>query len=327
MAHNLSETKGKPAMMYTGEKPWHGLGTKLEKAATAAEAIAAAGLDWRVTKEPIYLKDGRMIPGRYATVREDNRSILGSVGEVYRPLQNKEAFSFFDAVVGSKEAIYHTAGALGQGERVWILAKLPGEIVVTKQDVTEKYLLLTNTHDASSAVAMLFTPIRVVCQNTLNVALEAGAERQTVRHTVNMGLKVADVAHGLGIVHQRFEAFGEAARAMTGAKMGGEAWREFLRGCGIIPADEAKALTTRTQNIVNEIGALFEKGRGNDLPGVKHTAWGAFNAVAEYVDYARSSKGDKEEGRATSLLFGSGAKLKQRAWDTAFDLVGGKLKG
>jgi len=124
------------SMMYVGQKPWHGLGTKLEKVATSEEAIIAAGLDWKVTKEPLFLKNGTMIESSYATVREDNHNVLGVVGRVYEPLQNKGAFQFFDAVVGIKEAMYHTAGALGNGECVWILAKLPGVVRVVGDDVT-----------------------------------------------------------------------------------------------------------------------------------------------------------------------------------------------
>ena len=134
-------------MMYVGEKPWHGLGKRLENAATSAEAIKAAGLDWKVTKEPLFLEGGTRLEKALATVREDTGAVLGVVGKVYQPLQNKDAFKFFDAVVGIKEAMYHTAGALGDGECVWILAKLPGVVRVVGDDITEKYLLLTNRHD------------------------------------------------------------------------------------------------------------------------------------------------------------------------------------
>lgn len=315
MAHNLN------SMMYTGAKPWHGLGTKLDNVATAEEAIKAASLDWKVTKEPIYLKDGREIGDKFATVREDTKDILGIVGHVYRPLQNKEAFSFFDAVVGSKDAIYHTAGALGVGERIWILAKLPGEIQVIGEDVTEKYLLLTNTHDGSGAINMMFTPIRVVCQNTLNVAMRDNVRKQSVRHTGTMGLRVADVAEGLGIIHQRFEAFGEAARALTKVQVNIQGWEHYAKNVGLIPNEPE--MSTRAKNILEEVSSLFEYGKGNNLPGVKGTAWAAFNAVTEYVDHVRTAKGSdsKLESRANSLLFGSGAALKQKAWDKALQLV------
>lgn len=317
MGHNID------SMMYVGEKPWHGLGTKLEHVATAAEAIAAARLDWGVSKEPLYLKDGREVPKSFATVREDNKAILGVVGDVYRPLQNKEAFSFFDAVVGSKEAIYHTAGALGDGSRVWILAKLPGHVRVVGDDVTEKFVLLTNTHDGTSAVQVMFTPIRVVCQNTLNVGMAQGTRKQKLRHTAALGLKVLDVQEGLGIVNQRFQAFEEAAQALTKVQLDGQGWRAFCRSVGIIPADEQKKMSRRAQNIIDEVTRFFEYGKGNTLPGVKGTAWAAFNAVTEYVDHARTTRGGQSEveARASSLLFGSGAILKQKAWDAAVSLI------
>jgi len=157
-------------MMYVGEKPWHGLGTRLENAATSAEAIKAAGLDWNVTKQPLFLEGGMQLERALATVREDTGAVLGVVGKVYQPLQNKDAFSFFDAVVGIKEAMYHTAGALGKGECVWILAKLPGVVRVVGDDITEKYLLLTNRHDGWGSATVMFTPIRVVCQSAIRSA-------------------------------------------------------------------------------------------------------------------------------------------------------------
>lgn len=312
------------SMMYVGETPWHGLGTKLENVATAEKAILAAGLDWTVTKEPLFLRDGREVAGSFATVRTDTKEALGIVGRVYRPLQNKEAFSFFDAVVGSKEAIYHTAGALGDGEKVWILAKLPGSVRVTGDDVTDKFVLLSNSHDGSSPVRIMFTPIRVVCQNTLNIALRDNTRKQTVRHTGAMGLQVRNVREGLGIINEQFEQFGQAAQAMTRVQMDSEKFRAFLVSCGIAPEDKGQEISTRAQNIMEEVSKRFEYGPANNLPGIKGTAWAAFNAVTEYADWertARGSQGNELQSRAKSLLFGSAAQLKQKAWDAAVALV------
>jgi phage/plasmid-like protein (TIGR03299 family) len=322
-------------MFYVGEKPWHKLGIELPKVATASEALAAAGLDWSVSKRPIHLIDGTVVPDHFAIVRDDKNVPLGVVGNVYEPLQNKEAFSFFDAVVGVKDAIYHTAGSLRGGQYVWILAKLPGTIRVVKDDLVEKYLLLTNAHNGMKAARMLFTPIRVVCMNTHNLAIrlaekdlararKAGEEvigSATMRHTTNLGLRVADVRKSLGIVSVQYEVYAEAAKKLAAVNLTAEAWKSYLTRTGIRPADKQDSeLSTQTKKIIEEVSAMFDKGRGNDLPGVKHTAWGAFNAVVEYVDYSRSS--DKDDVRSKSILFGSGANLKQKAWDEALALAG-----
>ncbi len=330
MAHEID------SMFYTGEKPWHKLGKELGQVATAAEALAAAGLDWTVSKKPLYLMDGTPVDGHFAIVRDDKKTPLGVVGNVYQPLQNKEAFSFFDAVVGMKQAIYHTAGSLRDGQYVWILAKLPGTIRVVKDDLIEKYLLLTNAHNGMKSARMLFTPIRVVCMNTHNVAI-ALAEREiqkareagdtfignaTMRHTTNLGLTVEAVRKSLGIVSVQYQVYAEAAKRLAMTQVTTEAWKNYLLATGIRPSGKKDAeLSTQTKKIIDEVSAMFDKGRGNDLPGVRHTAWGAFNAVVEYVDYSRGS--DKEDSRAKSVLFGSGANLKQKAWDAALAIAGG----
>lgn len=315
------------SMFYTGEKPWHKLGKELPNAATSAEAIEAAGLNWTVSKHPLLTTirgEFIKVPNKFAIVRDDNNTVLGTVGPVYTPLQNKPAFSFFDAVVGEKAAMYHTAGALGEGERVWILAKLPGYIQTTKDDVTEKFLLLTNSHDGTGAVQIFFTPIRVVCQNTLNIAVASAQNKTKLRHTMTLGSRVQDVRDQLGILNNRFTMFEELSKRMASTPLTYAGFKEFIQGTGVLPKDANldKVLgSTRAVNIMDEVSRLFEHGKGNDLPGVKGTVWAGFNAVTEYVDYFRSTRGDEGENRAKSLLFGSGATLKQSAWDKAVSLV------
>jgi phage/plasmid-like protein (TIGR03299 family) len=327
MAHNLNFVNGKAAMMYVREKPWHGYGTQLPAAATSAEAIAAAGLDWNVSKKPIYLGQsdgGDRVHGRYAIVRDDTHAILGDVGEQYTALQNKGAFTFFDAIVGLKAAIYQTAGALGRGEKIWCLARLPGEVRVLGDDVAEKYLLLTNRHDGGGAVQIMFTPIRVVCQNTLNIAIEQGTRRTSLRHTSNLGLKVEDVQRELGIINQKFSLFEEASRKLAVVQLTRDAFQTYLKNTGIAPSNDDE-ISSRSQTIVDQVTQCFESSRGANLRSAKGTAWGAFNAVVEYVDYYRKTRdtigaGDVD-ARTTSLLFGSGASLKQTAWDQALALI------
>lgn len=311
-------------MFYYGEKPWHGLGKSVEKALTSAEAIEAAGLNWQVEKKPLFVQSQDessflQVPGSFATVRKDNGVVLGNVGSIYTVLQNKDAFSLADAIVGVKEAHYHTAGALGKGQRVWLLLKANGIIRTTKEDSTEKYLLLSNSHDGSSAVEIMFTPIRVVCQNTLNQAIGGTINKAKVRHTVNMGARVEEVRRTLSIANSYFGAFEAASQALVKIKFREKQIKKLIEESGAIPIEtEEKQMTTRAKNIFEEISALFESGKGTALPGVKGTAWAAYNAVVEYVDHKR---GKDELQRADSLLYGSGRRIKQKAWESVLTLA------
>lgn len=310
-------------MMYVGDEPWHKLGKRLEKAATSEEAIIAAGLNWKVSKQELFLGDKKKVPNRFAIVREDNNTPLGIVGNVYNPLQNKDAFRFFDSVVGCKEAMYHTAGALGAGEIIWILAKLPGYIRVIGDDVTEKFLLLTNRHDGTGTVQVLLTPIRVVCQNTLNAALSGNDVRAKIRHSTNIGYKIEEVRETLGIVNAQFAIMEEAAKKLAVTELTNDILKNYFKNVIGAREDDKGELSTRSQNVLDQLEALYHEGKGAEMKGVRGTAWGAYNAVVEYVDFYRNPKGEAED-RSKSILFGSGSLLKEKAWTQAMLIAQGK---
>jgi phage/plasmid-like protein (TIGR03299 family) len=310
-------------MMYVSEVPWHKLGTALAKPATAAEAIRAAQLDWTVIKAPLQCKvDHRLppVPDRFAVVRSDStpespQPVLGIVGSNYTPLQNRDAFSWFDAIVGEGAAIYHTAGALGDGERVWILAKLPGEIRVVGDDVTDKFLLLSNSHDGSASVQVKFTPIRVVCQNTLTMALRSGP---TVRiaHTRDLNRRMISARMKLGIIQKQFGKLEEAFRRMAKVQVTGDRLTKYLELVLPKPADEENTRAIRRVVLARaKTAELFETGRGNTLPQVGGSLWAAYNAVTEFVDhYQPAGSGER---RLDSIWFGDGYLTKTRAYRVA----------
>lgn len=325
MAHELEIRNGQASMMYVGEPPWHGLGVQLNRPATAAEAIKAAQLDWEVEKAPlaaVYQGVDILVDGGYAVIRKDvwdtdTYPILGLVGRQYEPLQNSEAFAFFDPIVGQNAAVYQTAGALGNGERVWILAKLPEPIRVIGDDITDKYLLLSNSHDGSSAVQVKFTPIRVVCQNTLTMALRRGPTVRVV-HNTSMRDRLAQAEALLGIVNSRYQRIEEAFQEMVRVQIDQRKLNAYLQDVFPDPAeleDEAAWKKTKAHREASEY--YFVHGRGNDQPGVQRTLWAAYNGIAEYVDYQLTGSGPSER-RLDSVWFGQGYLIKARAYEAAW---------
>jgi phage/plasmid-like protein (TIGR03299 family) len=320
MAHNLMEDR---RMMYVGETPWHGLGKKLDKPATASEAIEAAELDYEVEKRKIRVDGDGIIPGHYATVNKANNKPLGIVGEKYTVVQNKDAFGFFDKLVGEGQAIYHTAGALGDGERIWLLAKLPKDLLIFKEDVVEKYLCLTNSHNGWSSLRVYFTPIRVVCQNTLNASLGAVKDGVTIRHSGNILSKVDEARRILGLALDFYGKFDEQAVAMSSYKLTQSGVGGYFDTVLGVEDKESTAAINRAQVTKNRLLELFEKGKGNDQKSIRHSVWAAYNAVTEYVDHEKTVKNEDEKagGRLNSIWFGAGARLKERAFEEALVLV------
>ncbi len=344
MAHELHIQDGKASMMYVGDEPWHGLGTKLNKPATAEEAIQAANLDWEVVKRPLYaIGNGCLYPikDNVAILRggnpgEPDGPVFGVLGKDYTPLQNREAFAFFDSIVGQGAAIYHTAGALGKGERVWMLAKLPGTIQVVGDDVADKYLLLSNSHDGSSSVQVKFTPIRVVCQNTLTMALNRGRTIR-IRHAPDVHQRLQQATELLGIVTETFSGIEKSFQAFARLQMDTKRLDEYLKlvfpdSPGMSSDSEAassagraaaSSLAEQRRQVAMErvlthrrwSRYFFEKGKGMDLPGTRGTLWAAYNGVTEYIDHKQT--GLNGERRLASIWFGNGYQAKVRAFRVA----------
>ena len=180
------------SMFYAGrEKPWHGLGTQVEEAPTSADALRLAGLDWTVQRKPIQVCGGRKVDNFFANVRSSDGAVLGVVSDRYQVVQNAEAFAFTDALIGGEGQVhYETAGSLMGGRKIWLLAKLPDTEIVG--DKTEPYLCFSNTHDGSGAIRVCMTPIRVVCNNTLNIALNGAKRAWSVRHTGDIQAKLQE---------------------------------------------------------------------------------------------------------------------------------------
>lgn len=311
-------------MMYTGETPWHGLGTKLEGPATAEEAMSAAGLDYFVQLESMTTIDGIPVTNRKAVIRSDTKDVLGVVGLGYRPVQNYQCFGFLDSVVADGSLRYHTAGALGQGERVWMLAKLNGEIRVRgSDDLTEKFLLLSNSHDGSSALRVYFTPIRVVCSNTLAMAeRRSRGQGVSIVHKGNLAAKVTEAQEILGFAKKFYDDLEERINHLANHYPNRQQLKDYF--ASLYP-DKPDTKNQRAKNVREELFRLFEHGRGQDIPQVKLSSWAAFNAVTEFVDHHRSTRGGNAMERASRRLesawFGSGAQLKAEAWAAALDMA------
>jgi len=316
MAHNLNiRSDGRASMMYVGEAPWHGLGVRLPKLATSAEAIEAAGLDYHVDKKPMFTRGAGKhrveVPDHFCTVRRDTGDILGVVGARYTVLDNKDAFSFFDALVGEGEALFETAGALGQGETIWLLARLPGYIRIGRHDEVKKYLLLTNSHDGSSMVRTKLSPIRVVCQNTLTSALEGSEQEVRIRHTPSAVDHLQEAHKLLGLTNELYQQLEIIFNRMSLKRITEKQLIEFVKT--LVPDNEEASFNTKTENIRSKILELSETGAGSEYS--RGSLWGALNSISEFTDHVQNTKDPQK--RLNSVWFGGGERLKLKAFQLA----------
>jgi len=348
MGHNLNfnETTGRYSFFSLKEKAWHNLGQIVSDYPTSAEAIKYAGLDYEVVKSPLYTTGNDLIqagqdletantkltvPNYFANVRNDNNAVLGVVGKDYHIIQNRDAFTFFDAIVGGQDGIqYETAGALGQGERIFITAKLPGYIRVGNgDDVTEKYLFLTTSHDGSGSITAAFTPIRIVCRNTLNASLKSMTNVVRIKHTSGAKQRLEHAHKVMGLANtlssQLENIFNEWAKVRVKdtevKKLIQLALCPNKETYDLLKKGAEDELSTAFKNMVEDAFAYAMVNDTQQMDTTKGTLFGAYNAVTGYYQNVRNYKDD--EAKLQSIVMGGTAQTRAQK---AFELCSGFAK-
>jgi len=364
MSHNVEN------MFSVKQTPWHGLGSVIQDAPTIEDGIKLAGLDWNVNVHSAFIE----VPHKYVDeatkvetekledvnlddfakvfVRSDNKKVLGIVGPKTYPLQNVKAFEFFQPFLDAKEAALETAGSLCEGQRIWVMAKIQREnSVIVKDDEIAKFVLLSNSHDGTTAVRVGFTPIRVVCANTLAMAHGDKASKLIrVRHSKAIEKNLEDIRETMNLANEEFEATAEQFRFLASKQINAADLKRYVKIVFKMDAADSE-MNTKSRNIldavlekhedrtsmVKEMMAMlteskvksgaklldtiienFESGKGTEIKSTRGTLWTAYNAVNEYLNYDR---GHGKDTRLNSLWFGESNRTNTLALDTALEFA------
>jgi phage/plasmid-like protein (TIGR03299 family) len=300
---------------FVAQAAWHGLGTVLQDAPTTAEAISQAGLDWRVLEEPFYqVEDEEAAVLRKKLVRDRDQRLLGVVNPDYTPLQNQDAFRWFDPLLATGQVALEAAGSLQAGKRIWVLARiLNADAEVSLMDWVRPYLLLHNSHDGSTAVWLQFTPVRVVCMNTL-----AGAAAHRfgdlwqkkavcIPHSLTLTEQLTKIRNLLDLTRREFQVCVEEYKAMANQEINQELLSGYLSGVFRLRAP-------LFDPVGQQVAHNFEQGIGNQ----GRTLWDAYNAVTEWIDHQSDASADSRLGYS---WFGRGGELRDRAHKLALKMV------
>jgi phage/plasmid-like protein (TIGR03299 family) len=341
MAHNINRNRntGKDAFFSVKQKAWHGLGQIVDDYPTSAEAIIHAGLDYEVEKRKLFTYDANNnseatapdqiqipeveIPNYFATVRKDTDDVLGIVGSKYEVVQNRDAFVFFDSLVNDGSGIkYETAGALGNGERIFITAKMPDVIKVGRKDVIEEYIFLTTSHDGSGSIMAAFTPVRIVCNNTLNMALKEHSNAVFIKHTANAETKLKEAAKIIAISHNMSEQLETLFNRWSKVRINDAELMKLIQLAMSPSAEVFKAVAEEdssyefTKHFETVCGEVYQYAMVSDTQQMETTAgtlFGAYNAVTGYYQNVKSYKNDN--AKLDSLMFGTALDRTKKAFE------------
>ena len=317
MAHNVEMIDGKAQMAYAGEVPWHGLGTAVSNDLTPQQMQEKAGLDWTVDKEVMVTGSGATVEGKKALVRSSDKKVLDVVGDNWNPVQNSEAFKFFSEYVLAGDMEMHTAGSLKEGQLTWALAKVKDSFTILGEDQVDSYLLFSNPHQYGKSIDVRFTPIRVVCNNTLTLSLG-----QKVANSVSLNHRTAfnpdSVKETLGIAHEKFAEYKEAAEFLSSKRFTVESLVQYYsevfprtyQGKKEVTVQSVEDLTTNAKKayevLETQPGAEFGEG----------TWWQALNSVTYLTDHKMGREADT---RLTSAWFGANQSRKVKAVEKAVE--------
>lgn len=274
------------SMFYAGrEVPWHGLGVQVDKAPTSREAIIYAGLDWSVDQRPIYDAFGKEIPKYVANTRDTDHSILGIVTDKYQVVQNAEAFSFTDSLL-DHGVTYETAGSLRDGRTIWLLARMPKKKILN--DDFDPFVCFTNTHDGTGSIKVCMTPTRVVCNNTLNLALSTAKRMWATKHMGDLKAKLEEAKHTLGLANNYLENLEKEADVLVNKKVSDAELEKFFDE--LFPIDYNEDTRRKIENINTLKANLFACYDMPDIKQYRGTAWGIINACADLADHVTPAR-------------------------------------
>lgn len=311
MAHNVE------TMAYAGEVPWHGLGVEVLDDLTPAQMMEKAGLDWTVEKQPMFYRhegDLHAVPGKEVLVRNTDGKILDVVGKGWEPVQNAEAFDFFNDFVMNGDMKMHTAGSLQEGKLTWGLAKVNEGFKVFGSDEVESYLMFSNPHKFGASITVSFTPIRVVCNNTLNMALQdANGKGKGVRVTHRTKFDADAVKQLLGVATEQLNTYKEAAEFLGSKRYTEDTLTQYFKD--VFPNSNTKA---KDPNAISKT-AKQALEVVHTQPGAQYAEgsfWSAFNAVTYMTDHV---VGREADSRLASAWFGQNQTRKLKALDKAIE--------
>ena len=313
MSHELEIVNGQAQMAYAGDTPWHGLGVKVSNDLTPAQMMQKAGLDWSVEKKPLYFDTNKEVPGKQVLVRNTDDKVLDIVGKDWNPVQNQEAFEFFSEYVLAGDMEMNTAGSLFDGKKIWALAKIKESFDVLPGDQVDSYLLFSNPHTYGAAIDVRFTPIRVVCNNTLSYSISTGSKNSVKvghRSVFNPDM----VKEQLGIASNKFAQYKEVAQFLASKKFNVESMLEFYSS--VFPGREEVKSVENLSRPARQAYEVLETQPGADY--AEGTFWQLINSVTYYTDHQASRTADR---RLDSAWFGGNATRKNKAMDKAIELA------
>ena len=292
------------SMFYVRQVPWHGLGTMVQEAPTSEDALHIAELDWRVEQTPVFTDAGIEIPGYKANRRNTDGSILGIVSDRYKIVQNTEAFEFTDAIVGETEdgvVKYETAGSLCGGKRIWLLAKMPTKKVL--DDDVEPYMFFSNSHDGTGAIKVGMTPVRIVCANTLAIALNTAKRQWSTKHVGDMQSKLEEAKLCLRMADSYMANLDVEADRLANAKLYREQIEEILDE--MFPADDNTS-ERKKNNIIQFKNQFWTAYNMPDIQKFEDSAWMAVNAMSDVITHSapRRNTASYNENRWGKIMDG-----------------------
>ncbi|MCK9231072.1 MAG: DUF932 domain-containing protein [Syntrophales bacterium] len=327
MSSEVYQIRDEWSMAYVGDTPWHTLGQELEYDAPLEVWAEKAHLDWEIEEVPVGYWDPSngnafAIPDRKALMRGDNKNYLSMVSNRYKVVQPKEILDFFKSLIDTGDFRMKTAGSLLGGRRLWALAEIGKSAKIFGQDRIDGYLLLATSCDGSLANTGMFTTVRVVCNNTLQMSIhegEGGRSRRYIKIPHSRKFNPDEMKNELGLGEYAFEKFIEKAGEMAKYRLNDKDALELFTGLFTKEDEEGKYVTEVGKNTLKKIWGVYKGGRGQDLRSAKDTLWGAVNAITRYVDHERGYK--SRDTNLNNAWMGGGFFLKEKIWNSAEELI------